>query len=97
MSQTVDLRDLAAIFITNALVALGEIPDPNATHKGQDLDQARMSIAFLELIEERTRAARSEEEEQILLRALTQLRLAYVRARDAASTQSRSTSENQTA
>lgn len=85
MNRPLDLRDLATLLVTQALVALGELPEPGSNQRRQDLDAARLTIDLLDLLEQRTRAARSDEEERFLLGSLAELRLAYVRVRDAAS------------
>ncbi|MCX8050689.1 MAG: DUF1844 domain-containing protein [Chlorobi bacterium] len=86
MNRRPDLRDVAAIFVHNALVALGHVPDPSSGEHKTDLDSAQMAIELLEVIEERTRANRTEDEEHFLLQALTQLRLGYVQLREARTT-----------
>ncbi|GIV53735.1 MAG: hypothetical protein KatS3mg039_0253 [Candidatus Kapaibacterium sp.] len=93
MSRRPDLRDVGALFVHQALIALGELPNPLTNQPTVELDAARAAIELLEVIEERTRAARNQDEEQFLLQSLTQLRLAYVRVRDAATTQSAPPSE----
>lgn len=85
MNRPLDLRDLVALLVTQALVALGELPDPRSNQQQMDLDAARFAIDLLDVLEQRTRAARSDEEERVLLGSLAELRLAYVRVRDAAS------------
>lgn len=85
MNRPLDLRDLVALLVTQALVALGELPDPRSNQQQVDLDAARLAIDLLDVLEQRTRAAGSDEEERILLGSLAELRLAYVRVRDAAS------------
>lgn len=80
MNKRPDLRVLAAVFVHQALIALGELPNPATNTTEPDLEQAHFAIDLLEVLEERTRAARSQEEEQYLLDTLVQLRLAYVRA-----------------
>jgi hypothetical protein len=85
MNRPLDLRDLAALLVTQALVGLGELPEPASNQQRVDLDAARLAIDLLDVLEQRTRAAGSDEEERILLGSLAELRLAYVRVRDAAS------------
>ncbi len=97
MSRQADLRDVAALFVHQALIALGEIPNPITKQAQVELDAARTAIELLEVIEERTRAARSQDEEQFLLQSLTQLRLAYVRARQEPTTSSPPPSQDQLA
>lgn len=97
MSRQADLRDVAALFVHQALIALGEIPNPITKNTQVELDAARTAIELLEVIEERTRAARSQDEEQFLLQSLTQLRLAYVRARQEPTTSSPPPSQDQLA
>ncbi len=97
MSRQADLRDVAALFVHQALIALGEIPNPITKQAQVELDAARTAIELLEVIEERTRAARSQDEEQFMLQSLTQLRLAYVRARQEPTTSSPPPSQDQLA
>jgi hypothetical protein len=97
MNSRPDLRDLAALLVHQALVALGELPDPISGTSTCQLDLARTTIDLLELLEERTRAARNQDEEYFLLQSLAQLRIAYVRARDATTSSQSSPSTQQRA
>ncbi|MDW8075250.1 MAG: DUF1844 domain-containing protein [Bacteroidota bacterium] len=97
MSRRYTFSDLVGVFINQALIALGAVPDPITKQSRQDLDAAQAAIEFLEIIEERTRATRSEEEEQLLLQALTTLRLQYVQAFQTANPASSAPSQEQRA
>ncbi len=69
---------------TQAMIALGEIPNPMTGKSSMDPRQARWHIDSLLIIRDKTRGNLDEEEEQGLANALSQVQLTYVeKTRDA--------------
>ena len=73
-----DLTSLCAMLYSEALIHLGQVPDPGTGEPAVDLDQARFSIDLLAMLSEKTRGNRTADESAILEEALAALRLAYV-------------------
>ncbi|HGY92156.1 MAG TPA: DUF1844 domain-containing protein [Planctomycetes bacterium] len=63
---------------TQAMIALGEIPNPMTGKTAMDPRQARWHIDSLLIIRDKTRGNLTEEEEQGLANALSQVQLTYV-------------------
>jgi hypothetical protein len=63
---------------SEALIHLGQVPDPMTGTPAVDLDQARFSIDLLAMLQEKTAGNRSAEESAVLDEALATLRLGYV-------------------
>ena len=63
---------------TNAMIALGKLPNPATGKMMLQLDGAKLMIDMLEAVYERTRGNLSGEESQLLERTLSDLRLNYV-------------------
>lgn len=75
--------DLASLFVmlySNALMALGQVPDPGTGQPHPDLDQARFTIDLLALLKEKTEGNRTPEESAMLDEILSTLRMSFVRA-----------------
>ncbi len=69
---------LVQMFSTQAIVALGLIPDPQSGRPQPRLKLAKHFIDLLGVLEDKTRGRLSAEEEQILTASLHELRMAYV-------------------
>jgi len=65
---------------SDALIQLGQAPDPVTGERRQDLDQARFTIDLVAMIREKTEGNRTPEESAVLDEILTNLRMAFVRA-----------------
>ncbi len=63
-----------------AMIQLGEIPDPVTKRTAKNLDQARYTIDLLSLLEAKTRGNLTRDEDGLLRRLLSDLKLRYVRA-----------------
>lgn len=68
---------------TQAMFALGVVPDPQTGKQETRLDEARHIIDTLQLLEDKTAGNRSPDESALLTRLLYDLRMQYVAARDA--------------
>ncbi len=69
---------LVSTMATQALFALGEIPDPQTGQRMAHLDLARHHLDMLAVIEEKTKDNLSKEESDMLATTLYELRNRYV-------------------
>ena len=74
------LADLFMMFATEAVVALGDAPDPATGQREPVLPHAADMIDVLLLLRDKTEGNRTAEESQILEELLYDLQLRYVRA-----------------
>jgi len=63
---------------TQAMVSMGEFPDPMTKKIVKDLSLAKQSIDLLGILEEKTRGNLDNDEEQFLKASLTDLRIRFV-------------------
>ncbi len=78
-----DARSLAGLFVmlgTEAVIALGEAPDPGTGQRQRELPHAAGIIDLLTLLREKTEGNRSTEETQVLDDLIYDLQLRYVNA-----------------
>ncbi len=76
-------RSLAGLFVmlgTEAVIALGEAPDPGTGQRQRELPHAAGIIDLLTLLREKTEGNRSTEETQVLDDLIYDLQLRYVNA-----------------
>ena len=78
---------LMGTLVSQALLALGAIPDPATGHRIAHLDLARHSIDMLTVLEEKTKGNLTNEESSALAGALYELRARYVEVVNAARAQ----------
>lgn len=69
---------LVAMFQYAAMQQMGKLPNPATGKIERDLDQARVSIDMIEMLQSRTQAARSAREGEYLDKVLFELRMNYV-------------------
>jgi hypothetical protein len=69
---------LVSTMATQALFALGEIPDPQTGQRMAHLDLARHHLDMLAIIEEKTKGNLSKEESDMVANTLYELRNRYV-------------------
>jgi len=69
-------------FQSSAMQQMGKVPSPFSGQIERDLEQARLSIDMLEMLEERTSGNLTGEEARFLKHVLTELRLNYVSEKD---------------
>lgn len=69
---------LVSTMVTQALFAMGAIPDPRTGQRMQHLDLARHHIDMLTVLEEKTKNNLSEEEATMLSGAVYELRTRYI-------------------
>jgi Domain of unknown function (DUF1844) len=65
---------------SEALMHLGQVPDPMTGEPQQDLEQAQFTIELLAMLQQKTEGNRTLEESGVLEEILAALRMAYVRA-----------------
>jgi hypothetical protein len=65
---------------SDALVHLGQVPDPMTGQPHQDLEQAQFTIDLLAMLREKTEGNRTAEESAVLDEILATLRMSFVRA-----------------
>lgn len=75
-----DLPSLCIMLYSDALVHLGQIPDPVTGQRHMDLDQVRFAIDLLETIKDKTNGNRTPEESEVLDEILSALQMGFVRA-----------------
>ena len=73
-----NFETLLSTFITQALFAMGAIPDPETGQPVMHLDLARHHIDMLGVLEEKTKGNLSDDESKMLSGALYELRSGYV-------------------
>jgi hypothetical protein len=73
-----NFETLVSTIVTQALFALGAIPDPRTGQRYADLDLARHHIDMLGVIEEKTKGNLSEEEANMVASAAYELRSRYL-------------------
>jgi len=67
-------------FVAQALIALGDLESPVSGERQRDLAAAKFSIDLLQVLEDKTRGNRTDEEDRMLQDALYDLRMRYVQA-----------------
>lgn len=72
--------DLVGIFFNQAALSLGAAPNPFTGQVMINFEAAQESIAFLEMIEEKTQGNLTEEESKTLTHLLDELKMAFVHA-----------------
>ena len=65
---------------TQALVLLGEVPNPETKQVTVNLGLAKQTIDIIGLLEEKTKGNLTEDEGRLLSEMLTNVRMAYVKA-----------------
>jgi Domain of unknown function (DUF1844) len=75
-----DLASFLVMLYSEALVHLGQVPDPMTGQPHRDLEQAQFTIDLLGMLREKTEGNRTPEESGVLEEILATLRMAFVRA-----------------
>ncbi len=74
-----DFTSFCVMMYSDALVHLGQVPDPLTGQAHQDLEQAQFTIDLLAMLKEKTEGNRTPEESAVLDEILTTLRMGFVR------------------
>ncbi|MEM1109585.1 MAG: DUF1844 domain-containing protein [Planctomycetota bacterium] len=78
-----NFETMLSSFITQALFAMGAIPDPQTGQPAVHLDLARYQIDLLTVLEEKTKGNLTDDEAKMLSGALYELRSRYVQVANA--------------
>ncbi|MBB6431088.1 DUF1844 domain-containing protein [Algisphaera agarilytica] len=78
-----NFETLLSSFVTQALFAMGAIPDPQTGQPALHLDLARYQIDMLGVLEEKTKGNLTEDEEKMLAGTMYELRTRYVQVANA--------------
>ncbi len=79
-----NFESLMSTMVTQALFALGAIPDPRTGQRVQHLDLARHHIDMLGVLEEKTKGNLTDEEQKMLSSTTYELRSRYIQLASAA-------------
>lgn len=79
-----NFETLLSTFVTQALFAMGLIPDPQTGKPAMHLDLARHHIDMLTVLEEKTKGNLTDDEQKLLAGSLYELRSRYVQVANAA-------------
>jgi len=69
---------IISTFATQAAVALGQVPNPMTGKAEVDLGHAKFAIDLLQILDEKTKGNRDEDEDQMMTDLLYRLRMLYV-------------------
>lgn len=75
---TLDFSSFIMGLATQALIMLGEVPDPNTNLVSINAEAARQTIDALAILEEKTRGNLSESEAKLMTEVVAGLRMTYV-------------------
>ena len=78
-----DFKTLISSFTSQALFAMGAVPDPQTGRRYTNLDAARHAIDMLGVLEDKTRGNLTDEEKTTLATTLYELRSSYVQIANA--------------
>lgn len=76
--EGVDFASFLMSLATSAMVALGEVPDPETGQRYRHLGAARETIEVLGMLQEKTQGNLSADEDRMLQEILYDLRMKYV-------------------
>lgn len=69
---------IVSTFATQAAVALGQVPNPMTGKSEVDLGHAKFAVDLLQILDEKTKGNRNEDEDQMMTDLLYRLRMLYV-------------------
>jgi len=82
-----DFKTLVSSITSQALLAMGAMPDPSTGQRYLSLDVARHHLDSLGVLEEKTKGNLTDEETKLLVGTLYELRSSYVQVANAARSQ----------
>jgi hypothetical protein len=82
-----DFRTLVSTMVTQALMAMGAIPEPSTGQRVAVLDLAKFHIDMLGVLEEKTKGNITDEESKMLSGALHELRMQFLHLQQTAAQQ----------
>ena len=77
-SPELTFLDLISMLATNALVQLGEVPDPSSGEKMENLRAAQDMISFLDMLQKKTEGNLDKNEEEAVEQILYDLRMRFM-------------------
>lgn len=80
-AYTVDFPSFIISLATQAMMMMGEMPNPESNLISENLEGARQTIDILALLEEKTQGNLTAEERQLMTEVLASLRMSYVKKR----------------
>ncbi len=78
----IDFSSFILSLYSSGLVQLGKVEDPSTGKKSINLDLAKHTIDMIAMLEEKTKGNLTEEEDNLLKALLSEIRLAFVEAKD---------------
>ncbi len=78
----IDFSSFILSLYSSGLVQLGKVEDPSSGEKSINLDLAKHTIDMIAMLEEKTKGNLTEEEDNLLKALLSEIRLAFVEAKD---------------
>jgi hypothetical protein len=75
-----DFASFCVMLGSEALMHLGQVPDPMTGQPHQDLEQAQFTIELLAMLQAKTEGNRTPQESEVLEQLLANLRMAFVHA-----------------
>ena len=78
----IDFSSFILSLYSSGLVQLGKIEDPSTGKKNINLNLAKDTINMIAMLEEKTRGNLTEEENNLLKALLSEIRMAFVEAKD---------------
>ena len=77
-SSGVTFLDLVGMLVTNAMLQLGDVPDPASGERHENIQAVQDMIAFLEILQGKTKGNLSQQEGEVLEQVLYDLRMRYM-------------------
>ena len=78
------LEMLVSTLATEAMVAMGQIPNPMTNERSVNLDHARYSIDLVDMLKQKTKGNLTDAEDTMFTELLHQLRMLFIAAQGAA-------------
>jgi hypothetical protein len=76
---------LVMSYQTSALMQMGRLKDPHSQKVERNLENAKLSIDILDMLQEKTKNNLTKDEAELLENVLRELRLAYIKESSSAS------------
>ncbi len=70
--------DLVGMLATNAMLQLGDVPDPASGERVENLQAVQDMITFLDILDQKTKGNLSQKEGEVLAQVLYDLRMRYM-------------------
>jgi hypothetical protein len=77
-SDAIGFQDLVSLLVTQALTYMGAYPDPRTGKAVLAPEYAKLYIDLLGVVEEKTKGNLNEQEQALIIRALSELRMEFV-------------------